>query len=489
MPTLIPVEAIIFDLKKSIPIYRQLYDFIQQAIVTGEFPAKAQLPSSRLLSKEMNISRSTVTTTYDQLIAEGYLTSQRGSGTTVAEALSPTQLEHIKPEQLYKEISAERLSAFGQSYLNSSKVRNYANYNESVLAVSLPSINSFPHGPWGRILSKYAKKPLNLDAGYDHPAGIYSLKSAISDYLGLSRGVNTRAENVLILNSTQAAVDLLCRILLQPGDRGWIEDPGYNGIRLAMSNCAASIVGISVDSEGLKIPQGKLSPKVIYTTPSHQYPTGVTMSYSRRMALLDYAHKNQSWILEDDYDSEFRYRGKPLPSLQGLDQFQQVIYLGTFSKSVSPSLRVAYMVVPDSLRTVLESIFADTGQGVNLSVQQALAEFIQDGHYSQHIRKTRQIYSIKQRLLVDAIQKHLSSEVSVSKSQAGLQTTITFNHDINDLEVVTLSLKAGLAVRALSPLYQTQQPQNGLILGFAATENEEIEPAVIKLAKIIRQLN
>ncbi|MBT3203158.1 MAG: PLP-dependent aminotransferase family protein, partial [Gammaproteobacteria bacterium] len=486
MPTLIPVEAIFFDQEKATPIYRQLYDFIQQAIVTGEFPAKAQLPSSRLLSKELCISRSTVTTTYDQLIAEGYLTSQRGSGTTVAKALKPAHLEHIKPEQEDNELSVERLSTFGQAYLKSSKARNYANYKDSLLAVSLPSIVSFPHGPWGRILSKYAKKPLSLEAGYDHPTGIYSLKTAVASYLGLSRGVNTGAENVLILNSTQAAVDLLCRVLLQAGDCCWMEDPGYNGIRLAMSNCAASIVGISVDSEGLKIPTGEHSPKVIYTTPSHQYPTGVTMSYSRRMSLLDYAHKNQSWILEDDYDSEFRYRGKPLPSLQGLDQFQQVIYLGTFSKSVSPSLRVAYMVVPDSLKTVLEAIFADTGQGVTLSVQQALAEFIQDGHYSQHIRKTRQLYSIKQQLLVDAIHKHLSGEVSVSKSQAGLQTTIIFNHQINDLEVVALSRKAGLAVRALSPLYQTQQPQHGLILGFAATENEEIEPAVIKLAKIIR---
>lgn len=213
------------------------------------------------------------------------------------------------------------------------------------------------------------------------------------------------------------------------------------------------------------------------------------MSYSRRKALLDYAYRNNCWILEDDYDSEFRYRGKPLPCLQGLDQHQKVIYMGTFSKSVSPSLRVAYLVVPENLRTVLESFFADTGQGINLSVQQALAEFIQNGHYSQHIRKTRLQYSIKQKILVDAINKHLSNEVTVSKNNAGLQIMITFKKDISDTEIAQEAQKEKLTVRPLSLLYQSQKAKQGLILGFAATDSDEIDPAICKLAEIVHRLS
>ena len=487
MTSLILLDAFIVDRNSKLPIYRQLYDLIQQGITTGKFTAESKLPSSRILSKELNVSRSTVTTAYDQLIAEGYLITRPGSGTVVAAALLSKRSVVNKIQRGEIDLLPEMLSPLAQTYLK--RARKYTSYKKSKLVVSLPSRSGFPNAVWGKLLAKHARKALDVDAGYDNPSGIDPLKVAIAEYLGMARAVVTSAKNVLILSSTQAAVDLLCRALLKPGDRAWLEDPGYNGVRIAMKNYSANITGINIDDEGLCLPKHENPPKIIYTTPSHQYPTGVTMSYVRRMSLLDYAHKNKCWVLEDDYDSEFRYSGKPLPSLQGLDQMQQVIYLGTFSKSLSPSLRVAYIVAPDNLTPVLEALMADTGQGVNLSVQHALAEFIEAGHYSLHIRKTRQQYSIKQQLLVEALNKYLSKEVTVSSSQAGLQTLVYFNNKIVDVEVEELATSQGFSVRALSPLYQTQHPRHGLILGFAATECDDIDPAVKELAEIIKKLS
>ena len=249
------------------------------------------------------------------------------------------------------------------------------------------------------------KQPLNDDAGYDYPSGIPQLKMAIADYIRLARGVNTHERDVLIVNSTQSALDILCRVLVNNGDTTWIEEPGYQGVSIAMKNVGANIQGIPVDKEGITLFDEAPIPQLIYTSPSHQYPTGVTMSYARRMALLNYAQQHQSWILEDDYDSEFRYQGQPLPSLQGLDSNQRVIYLGTFSKSLSPSMRVAYIVAPPALSPVLTTLLGDIGSGVNISVQYALAEFIQMGHYSQHIRKTRKEYAVKQLVLSNAIKE------------------------------------------------------------------------------------
>jgi len=494
MTNQLPLDAISIDSKSKTPLYRQLYEQIRHAIINKQFSVNSKLPSTRQLSIELNIARSTVTAAYDQLIAEGYLISKRGSGTCVAEALISNDVSPNKNEtqQASSNLNLDsQLSCMAQHYSNTSiQTRSRTNYKQTTLMPGIPSRFNFPNISWGKLVGKYAKQPLNLDAGYDYPSGIPQLKTAIANYIRLARGVITHDNDILIVSSTQAALDLLCRTLLNKGDTTWIEEPGYRGAHIAMHNAQANIQGIPVDQEGITLSKASLAPKLIYSTPSHQYPTGTTMSYARRMALLDYAQKHQSWILEDDYDSEFRYRSKPLPCLQGLDKNQRVIYLGTFSKSLSPSMRVAYIVSPPALSPILKTLLGDIGAGVNIAVQYALAEFIEMGHYSQHIRKTRKEYANKQLILSRSIKKHLSSMVDFTQSNAGLQATLYFKQSyfkngIDDTQLVKLAADENLFLRPLSTLYYSSHAKQGLVLGFATCENDEIENAIMKLAKVM----
>ncbi len=496
MKKILPFDAIIIDKKSQTPIYRQLYELIKHAIIHRQFPAHSQLPSSRQLATELNISRSTVTAAYDQLIAEGFLISKRGSGTVIAEALSQssrvpsnrqkTRQAKQKQAEHEKDLRSQ-LSDIASTYCKPQvQQRIRTNYEQTTLMPGIPSRQNFPNAIWGKLLAKYAKQPLGIDAGYDHPSGIPQLKKAIADYIRLARGVNTKDQDVLIISSTQAALDLLCRVILNKGENAGLEEPGYRGAYLAMRNSGAKIHGIPVDSEGITIPKLKKSPKLIYTSPSHQYPTGTTMSYARRMALLEYAQQQQCWIMEDDYDSEFRYRSKPLPSLQGLDQNQRVIYLGTFSKSLSPAMRVAYIVAPSTLSPIIKTFLGDIGAGINIAVQYALAEFIDAGHYARHIRKARKEYAEKQQLLNSAINKYLHGKVDYYQSNAGLQATLYFKPNlINDILFIKEAEKHGLYLRPLSLYYQTEQSRQGIVLGFAACNKDEIDRAVEKLASLI----
>ncbi len=483
----IPLEAFTVEPQLKTSLFNQLYQLIQHRIQNADFPAQSLMPSSRILAKELSISRSTVTSVYEQLVAEGYLVSKRGSGTVVAQSLLPESGPENLENYPRKSLEAEHISNLAQTFI--SVPREYISYRNNTLAVSLPSRTSFPSHVWGKLLGKYAKKQPDENAGYDQPGGVTLLRTAIAKYLKLSRAVNTSAEDILILNSTQSAVDLLCRALLNTGDVGWVENPGYKGIHIAMKNADTDIHGIDIDSEGITISSRQPVPKVIYTTPSHQYPMGTTMSYGRRMELLNFANQQASWIIEDDYDSEFRYSGKPLPSLQGLDQHQQVIYLGTFSKTLSPSMRVAYLVSPKHLTPILQSMIADFGLGVNLTVQYALAEFIDQGHYSQHIRKTRQKYANKQQCLLNSLREHMIDKISIIESSAGLQTTVLLKNSLQDTEIVTRAKIEGLHIKALSPLYHSKPAKQGLIIGFASTQIEDIEPAIKTLNKRITRMD
>ncbi len=494
MPKHIPLDAISIDNQSDTPLYRQLYESIRHDIINNKFPANSRLPSTRQLSIELKIARSTVTSAYDQLIAEGYLSSKQGSGTRVAKALLKTtkkENQQNRKSGLSNVQLRSQVSNLAQTYCDTAlQQRSRTNYRQTTLMPGIPSRHNFPNVTWGRLLGKYAKQQLKLDAGYDYPSGIPQLKTTIADYIRLARGVDTHETDILIVTSTQSALDLLCRTLINTGDTTWIEEPGYRGASIAMNNAGANIQGIPLDKEGLTLPANVAVPRLIYTSPSHQYPTGVTMSYARRMALLNYAQAHQSWILEDDYDSEFRYQGQPLPSLQGLDMNQRVIYLGTFSKSLSPSMRVAYIVAPPSLSPVLKAFLGDIGSGTNISVQYALAEFLQMGHYTQHIRKTRKEYAIKQQVLSKAIKKHLADSINFSQSNAGLQATLYFKegyfkNGIIDTEFIKLAEGKKLYLRPLSTLYQSNKRQQGLVLGFATSTTDEIESAIKKLAKII----
>jgi len=490
----LPPDSIKIDKTSHIPIYKQLYSTIRQGIISKRFSAYSQLPSSRQLSAELCISRSTVTAAYDQLIAEGLLISKRGSGTHIAEVLNYVTKEetHSRKNQPDKETNINaQLSNLAKVYNDPAiQKRIRTNYQQTSLMPGIPSRLNFPNAIWGKLLGKYAKQALGIDAGYDHPSGIPQLRQAIANYISLARGVNTTAQDILIVSSTQAALDILCRLILNKGDIAGIEEPGYGGAHLAMRNSEASIQAIPIDQEGITLPKNYPAPKLIYTSPSHQYPTGVTMTYTRRMALLDYAKKHKIWILEDDYDSEFRYRGSPLPSLQGLDKNQRVVYLGTFSKSLSPSMRVAYIVAPPTLSAIIKPFLGDIGAGCNITVQHALAEFIEAGHYSRHIRKARNEYAEKQQILNAAIDRYLKNKVDLFQRNAGLQATLFFKEEsiqkiINDVSFVEKAKKEGLFFRPLSSHYHTDSTRQGLVIGFAAPDKETIDASVKKLAQLL----
>ncbi|WP_312830409.1 aminotransferase-like domain-containing protein, partial [Pantoea anthophila] len=333
-------------------------------------------------------------------------------------------------------------------------------------------------------LSSSVQRSLGSAAmGYGDPCGYLPLRSAIADYLALSRGMQCQPEQVIILTSSQQALQLLAMMFVDPGDDVWIEEPGYPGARNALLAAGAKVHGITVDAEGA-VP-GHGSAKLMYLTPSHHYPTGVTLSLPRRLAWLAWAQRNQSWLIEDDYDSEFHYDERPIPALQGLDRHQRVITLGTFSKSLFPSLRLAWMVVPPALIAPLGQARSVLDGHSALLPQAITAAFLQQGHFATHLRLMRQLYHSRRDRLLEQIAQRLSPWITPIASGGGLQLTVTVEQD--EARLTALAAQQGLLLPRLSPLYAGSASQQGWILGFAALTPDEIVGGCDKLLRLLQR--
>ena len=480
------------DAQSATPLYRQLYDSLRGAILAGQLAPGTRLQSSREMAAELKVSRNTVVNAYEQLLAEGYLEGQVGSGTYVSRAL---------PEELLDAKSAaarapargpgRRAELSGRGKLLASSALDAPRESAGVrpFQTGVPALDAFPFSVWLKLVTKHWRRPADDLLAYGEPQGHRPLREAIASYLGVSRAVRCVPGQVIVVDGAQMAFDLAARVLLDAGDAAWMEEPGYQGARGAFVAAGARLVHVPVDAEGLDVAAGEaLEPaaRLIYVTPSHQFPLGTTMSLARRLALLEWAGRGGAWVIEDDYDSEYRYEGRPLASLQGLDRDGRVIYIGTFSKVLFPSLRMGYMVVPAGLVGAFTAARAVVGRH-SPSVEQAiLADFIGEGHFGRHIRRMRALYAERQALLIGALRREAGDLVDVGPAPAGIQLAAWLPEGLDDREVAREAAARGVVARPLSFFYAGTPARPGLELGYAAFGEREIREGAARLSAAIR---
>ncbi len=448
---------------------------LRQAITSGQLRHSDKLPSSRQLAAELMLSRVTVEAAYAQLESEGYLQRFTGRGTFVAIRLIPQPAAATT-------LHVPAFSRRGLQVLATGGCQDPL--FPAAFAAGSPELRAFPHVQWRRISQSVQRRLGSRLMGYGDPLGYQPLREAVADYLGLARGVHCQPEQVIILTSSQQALQLLSLLLLDPKDEVWLEEPGYPGARNAFLAAGADCRAMALDAEGAVPPAG--GAKLVYLTPGHQYPTGTAMSLTRRLQWLAWARQHDSWLIEDDYDSEFYYGDRPVPALQGLEQASRVICLGTFSKSLFPSLRLAWMVVPPQMVMPLSRLRSVLDGHSALLPQAITAEFLQQGHFASHLRLMRQLYQHRRDLLLQQINTRMLPWLKPMPAAGGLQLTVSLLQ--GDEAVLTQQAAAlGLLLPRLSPLYREHSPRPGWLLGFAALAPAEIASACDKLVNLLAQ--
>ncbi len=467
-----PLDMIAIDRGSDTPVYRQLYAALRDRILDGHLKQDTRLPASRSLATDLGLSRNTVVMVYDALLAEGYVESRRGSGTWVANLPGVTRSggnRHV-PE-------LPPLSQRGARMVKQQREPTIPGY--LAFQPGLPDIAAFPFTPWTRILASHSRHPKGGVFGYHLVTGHPRLKTAIADYLAVSRGVRCDPEQVIVVTGAQAALDLIGRLLMDEGDHFWIEDPGYLGAHNAFTNAGGVPVPLPVTPRGWALDmEGAPTPRLIFVTPSCQWPLGLVMPMEERLRLLQIAEANGSWIIEDDYDSEYRFRGLPVPALQGLDNSGRVIYVGTFAKTMFPSLRIGFMVVPPKLVSGFKRVVSSTGQYPPMILQLTLAEFISRGFFATHLRRMRRLYAARQSQFVAECNKALHKWLSVREIDTGMQVLCRLTRPYDDGDVLTAARRHGVSFSRLSTQYRHAMPEHGLLLGYAATDAAETHSGI-----------
>jgi GntR family transcriptional regulator/MocR family aminotransferase len=468
-----------------------LHLVLRRLILDGELPAGSPLPPTRRLASELGVSRSTLVRVYEQMLVEGYLQSRGGSGTLVSEALPaalPASARRTHPATNHSTQAslATSLSQRGREiaqHATSSRIQGGA------FLPGAPDVGLFPFATWRRLLAKNIRFEQRHLARYSH-GGYGPLKAALADYLRASRRMSCSPRQILILNGSHQAIDLCTRMLCDHGDHAWMEDPGYWGASNVLRANGLQIAPIPVDDEGLSLPPpgAPAAPRLIFVSPSSQYPTGVVMSLSRRMQLLELAETNNAWVIEDDYDNEIRYHPYTIGSLFGQARSQRVIYLGTFSKTMFPGLRLAYLVVPEQLAEAFAIGNAELYREGRMIEQAALAEFIDAGHLGAHLKRVRSIYQERRNVLRRAIESRLGDLVSTTGGLAGLHLPYFFTQPLDDVALSNEMLEAGIIVRPLSMYYaDVANCRSGMVLGFAAIDAQTIETAAALLCRVVER--
>ncbi|MEF8722954.1 MAG: PLP-dependent aminotransferase family protein [Candidatus Accumulibacter delftensis] len=468
-----------------------LHLVLRRLILDGELPAGSPLPPTRRLASELGVSRSTLVRVYEQMLVEGYLQSRGGSGTLVSEALPaalPASARRTHPATNHSTQAslATSLSQRGREiaqHATSSRIQGGA------FLPGAPDVGLFPFATWRRLLAKNIRFEQRHLARYSH-GGYGPLKAALADYLRASRRMSCSPRQILILNGSHQAIDLCTRMLSDHGDHAWMEDPGYWGASNVLRANGLQIAPIPVDDEGLSLPPpgAPAAPRLIFVSPSSQYPTGVVMSLSRRMQLLELAETNDAWVIEDDYDNEIRYHPYTIGSLFGQARSQRVIYLGTFSKAMFPGLRLAYLVVPEQLAEAFAIGNAELYREGRMFEQAALAEFIDAGHLGAHLKRVRSIYQERRNVLRRAIESRLGDLVSTTGGLAGLHLPYFFTQPLDDVALSNEMLEAGIIVRPLSMYYaDVANCRSGMVLGFAAIDAQTIETAAALLCRVVER--
>lgn len=490
-PSLVASLCFALDRQGTAPLFRQLYTHLREAILSGHLEGGMRLPPTRELAEELGVSRNTVVNAFEQLIAEGYLESKIGAGTYVT---------HVLPEDVFKmsikvsntsggeSVSAPAISRWGASLTAKSVVPiSYGAYPRA-FQPGVPAIDAFPFELWAKLTARCWRYPTRELLSYGDPQGYRPLRETIAGYLKASRGVKCEPEQVIIVAGSQQALDLAARVLLDPGDAVWIEDPGYLGARHVFAGLGARLVPIEVDKDGLNVEEGiRRCPHVrlAYVTPSHQYPLGVTMSLARRLALLEWATQAGAWVLEDDYDSEYRYGGRPLAALQGLDNTGRVIYMGTFSKVLLPALRLGYLVVPPALVDAFVQARSIADRHSPSLDQVVLTRFINEGHFARHIRGMKQLYIERQAVLIEATRQKLNGLLRLQSSKIGLHIVGWLPPQCDDRLASQHIQRQGVDTPPLSAYHLALPQRSGLVLGYAGVKPQAIRMAIENIARAL----
>ena len=465
----------------GIPLHRQIYEGLRRAILDGRLRPGQRVPSTRALAVDLGVSRLPVLTAYDQLLHERYLEGRVGSGTFVSGAI-PDDL--LRPPE-------SPAAAPGPCSTRRPPPPAREEGGLGPFRMSVPALDRFPHAEWARLVARHAHALTHAQMAYGDPAGLAPLRVAIAEHLRAARAVRCEAEQVLIVSGSQAALRLATAVLLARGDRVAVEDPGYPGARAALGAGGAELVPVPVDEEGMSLASlrrrgGRV--RAAYVTPSHQYPLGTSMTAARRLALLDWAARAGAWVLEDDYDSEYRYVSRPLGSLQGTDAHDRVIYIGTFSKVLFPAVRVGYLVVPPSLR----QRFVDAREALDLFsptlYQLALAEFLREGHFARHLRRMRGTYLGRRDALLTGLARHCGDRLVLHNADAGLHVPVLLPAGLDDRDVARRMAERGLTATALSTCYAGSARRSGLLLGFGGSTERRLLEATRVLGEVLRGL-
>lgn len=472
------------------PLYRQIYAGIRQGILKGRLAPGLRLPSSRDLADLLGVSRNTVLNAFDLLLAEGYLEAQVGAGTFVTERVPEEYLNAYRRRAPQPAAERQRtLSRRGRSFARHYRAGSPAD-TYRVFPHTFPDVDAFPFDVWSRLTAKCLRETPPPRFGYGSGQGSYRpLQEAIAGYLRAARAGHCEPEQIVIVAGSQQGLFLAGQVLLDRGDPAWIEDPGYMGARAALLCADADLLPVPVDQEGfdLKAAQRAGPARVAYVTPSHQFPLGHTMSLARRTRLLHWATSSDGWIIEDDYDSEFRYSGAPPASLQGLDVNQRVIYAGTFSKILFPRLRLGYLLVPQDLVQAFVVARGAMSLAPPFLAQAVLAEFIERGHFTRHIRRMRTRYAQRRDAFVEAIEEELGGVLELGPSDAGLHVTAWLPEGLDEMAVWRRAAENKVTVLPLSRLCLRPPKRPGLVLGYAAAPIEEIRSGVQRLAQGIEE--
>jgi GntR family transcriptional regulator/MocR family aminotransferase len=471
------LHAFQLDRASDVPLFRQLYLQTRAAILSRALRPGSKLPSTRELAAQLKISRSAVVSAYEQLLAEGYTMGRKGAGTFISSDL---------PEPFTRS-RARRIEPSPRPLLAGSFVDVTMQDDNRPFNLGRTLVDARTAELWRRISARSFRR---LDAGhlgYGDPRGMVELRSVICDYLQAARAVKCDPEQIVVTAGTQQAIDIVIRGLRGP-QKVWVEDPGYPLTRYALQAGGMKLYPIPVDGQGIDVRAGiRLAPdaRAVFVTPSHQFPTGVALSMARRLELLAWARDSGAWIVEDDYASEFRYGGRPLASLQGLDDGERVIYIGTLNKALFPGLRLGYAVVPRPLlREFVTNRYLMDRQPSTLS-QTVVSEFMQQGHFAGHIRRMRVLYREQRDALVSALVRRLGDHLTVEAPDQGMHLVAYTRKGLLDTAMERSAREAGVIARATSPMYVKAPPRSGLMLGFCGYPRRTIETAVARLAKAV----
>ena len=465
------------DRKSRQPLHAQLVAHLRRLILQRKLASGERLPASRILAAELTVSRGTITSAFDQLVSEGYIEGRPGSGVYVATDIPDYQLSVDADPAARRDIAMPPRPAPPRPF-----------------ETAIPEISAFPHRDWARLLEQTWREPDTTKFSRSDPFGWGPLRQAIATHLGEWRGVRCSAEQIIITSGLSGSIELIARIALKKGDLVLTEDPGFPPLRRALRSNDLECIAVPVDGQGFGLHNvGKKTlarARAIAVTPSRQFPLGTTLPLSRRLELLEWANGSDGYVIEDDFDSEYRYQGQPLPALMALDQHQRVIYVGSFSKVMLPTLRLSFVVLPENLIGAAASTDRDA-YNASMIAQPALAEFMKTGGFATHVRRMRRLYSGRQKTLLKSLNTHADDLLIAKPASGGMHIiaalTPKLARRVADNEASVRIAKAGVTATALSTFFEGRAGQEGLVLGYAGYDDDSIECAVRQMAQALRR--